>query len=124
MERETSDFLFSVLERFFEIPENEKQSAKRLATVQSLKPNEYLVRQGERWGQIGVVYKGIFRVFSIDMAGNERIINFRLKGDISGIYMPYFTDSGKDIWFSGPAHIVMHKQWARRAIIEFLCSHT
>jgi CRP-like cAMP-binding protein len=99
MDQDMSDFLFSTLGRYTEIPETEKDFTQKLTLVQSLKPNEDLVRQGESWGRVGVVYSGVLRVFT-DTGGNDRIVNFRIKGDVTGVYAPYFMSTGKKTWFS------------------------
>ncbi len=101
MNKEQSDFLFPVLERLAgPVPASERMAVEERASVLQLDRNAFLVRSGERQGRIGIVYQGVLKVVADDEGGNERIVNFRLEGDVTGIYTPYFEKTGEETWFS------------------------
>ena len=57
-----------------------------LLNEKSLKKGECLTRPGEKFEQLAVVKKGLFRLFYIGQEGREYVKTFRAEGEIAGPY--------------------------------------
>jgi len=76
-----------VLEKFKEairqlapLPDEEIENVISHGIIKEYSSNEYFLRAGEMSRNIGFIIKGLFRIYYIDMEGNEYTKNFKSSG--------------------------------------------
>ena len=100
METDIVDFFFTVIEKYGKLPNEHKGSLQKMLQLYQLKKGENLIDVGSSSGPLFIVYSGILRVYCLDGAGNERNIEFRSSGEITGLYLPYFKQEESKSWFT------------------------
>lgn len=98
MDTSRESFVLSVLEEYADIPEEEwRKAAGRLERL-TLGKNDFFVRQGDLPDRMGLIFDGIFRVFCITEAGDEKILAFRTKRQFLAAYSPFVEN--RESWYS------------------------
>lgn len=74
------------------IPKDEMDKFESYLTVQTVKKNEYLIREGDIPSTISFVISGLFRAFYLTSDGEEKTIVFRGKGRVLSSYSSYIKN--------------------------------
>lgn len=68
--------------------------------MKKLKKDEFLIKTGSSTGPLLIVYTGILRVYCQDEKGKDKTIDFRSRGEMTGIYPPYYEEGKYKTWFT------------------------
>lgn len=98
MDTDHTTFLFSTLEKYTTIPASEKMKLEKMVQVRNLTKNSFFVRQGEPQSDVAFIETGMFRVFCLDLSGNEKTMAFRTAGQFLFTYS--CSIEKKEVWYS------------------------
>jgi len=98
MEKERRYPLISLLERYVAIPAAQKDQLEGKLSYQVLPKDGHFLRPGDSQYKIGLITKGLLRVYCLDYNGVERNLSFRTKGHIIAPYTPFVAN--KQCWYS------------------------
>lgn len=95
---EIEKFVSEVLRNYANIPDEEMRKATAGMKRVRIKKYAFFIRQGDAESAFALVYSGIFRVFCLDVDGNEKTLSFRKAGQFLAGYTPFLKNT--DIWYS------------------------
>lgn len=90
--------LSGILDAYSHIPDSQWKQVTGLLKTSHVDANEYFIMQGDKPSNLAFIISGIFRVFCITEAGDEKILAFRTKGQAIAAYTPFLED--KPTWYS------------------------
>jgi CRP-like cAMP-binding protein len=97
IEQRWLDMVYSVLSKFAEIPPEEWEKGISKSRHLHLKKDEYFVRAGSIPDKMAFIISGIFRVFYITEAGEEKILVFRAEGRMLSAFSAFLENQSS--WF-------------------------
>lgn len=101
-EQQLEDFLFSELEKYGDIPVEEKRASQLMlqgyAKTRTLEKGEKFVSQGDLPKDMAFICTGIFRVFCLSESGEDKTLAFRRPGQFLSAYSPFINH--KETWYS------------------------
>ena len=92
------DFLTKILRQYCRIPDNEIDLLRSKIIKRNIKRNGHFINQGDDINRIGLIRKGLFRVYCNDLSGDEKTLAFRSEGQFLAGYSPFIEN--KEIWYS------------------------
>lgn len=98
MNEDLKTFLFEKLGRYADIPNEELSQIITEIKPGKIRKNEFFLQQGDNTSKIALIYSGLFRVYCLDISGNEKTLSFRKKGQFVAGYSPFIEK--KEIWYS------------------------
>ena len=98
IEQKWLDMVYSVLSNFAEIPPEEWEKGISKGRYLHLKKNEYFVKEGSIPDKMAFIVSGIFRVFYITEAGEEKILVFRAEGRLLSAFSAFLENQSS--WFN------------------------
>lgn len=98
MDNASQAYTLSILEKYAEIPDSERKKLHGLLKPLHLGKNEFFIMQGDKPERFALIISGIFRVFCITEAGDEKTLAFRTKGQFIAAYTPFIEN--RNTWYS------------------------
>jgi len=92
IEQKWLNMVYSVLSNFAEIPPEEWEKGISKRRYLHLKKNEYFVKEGSIPDKMAFIVSGIFRVFYITEAGEEKILVFRAEGRMLSAFSAFLEN--------------------------------
>ncbi len=91
-------YLAGVVDAYSEIPDDQWKQVLGLFKTCHVEENEYFIMQGDKPSRLAFILSGIFRVYCITEAGDEKILSFRTKGQAIAAYTPFLEN--RPTWYS------------------------
>ena len=98
MDHEIQEYMYSTLRKYGDIPLSEWKKIAHLLKPLHLEKNEYFIRQGANPDRLALIVSGLFRVFCVTEAGDEKTLSFRKKGQFLAAYSPFIEN--RETWYS------------------------
>ena len=98
MKEDIKDFLADVLKAYADIPEDEIDMLIPKIKMMNVNKNSYFLHQGDNINRFGLIRNGLFRIYCIDMSGDEKTLAFRNQGQFLAGYTPHIEN--RNIWYS------------------------
>jgi len=98
MNKDMKNKLIESLKKYADIPNEELNWLMNKIQSSIKKKDDFFLHQGDHSSKMAYIFSGLFRVYCIDIAGNEKTLSFRRDGQFLSGYSP--SIERKDIWYS------------------------
>jgi CRP/FNR family transcriptional regulator, anaerobic regulatory protein len=84
------------IEKIAKLTEEEWTAFSRILTIKNLNRKEYFLKEGQICKSSAFISKGLFRIYSIDALGNEKIIQFNPENSFLSDCESYLSNKASD----------------------------